>query len=171
MSCGHYVLNQIYELHQYLNGFHPGKIEWLNHIVFLWNCISQTLWLRGIFSAVESLIRACLFSIFLLILELLKRSNRTFLGVMVSSLVFFPAHPTTLNRAFTIHGKESYWCLPFSGLPAAPLVTSQQVWEPDSGRSWYSGWSVDLQHQRHLELVGSAGSQVPPITFQVRICI
>ena len=48
--------------------------------------------------------------IFLLILELLKRSNRVFLGVMGSLLVSLLAHPTTLNRALTIL---------FSGLPAA----------------------------------------------------
>ena len=44
---------------------------------------------------------------------------------MGSLLVFLLAHPTTLNRALTI---------PFSGLPAALLVASQQslrarLWE------------------------------------------
>ena len=70
-----------------------------------------------------------------------------------------------------------FWLIPPPSTEHSPFFSQgflqpfrwllSKVWEPDSGRSWFSVWSVDQQHWHHLPACWKCRFSGP---FWVRVC-
>lgn len=149
-----------------------SNIRWVSHwknegwiiLCFMWLGVPNPVAEVGDCFFWKDLDKYFLFTIFLLILELLKGW-----WCVCWFSCWLTHHP---QRALVTYGKESYWFLSFSGVPAACLGDFSANLKAVSGRPLHSECGLQTSSiSISWEPVGSTGSPAPSMTFWVRMCI